>query len=264
MFELITLSKQKMKNFEFFFLSIISLLSFKELWFEDHQENWRILAYKATITVLQSDAPYLVDRLYEFYDFLCKSQQADHPFYCFNDDENQFFAFCLFYNFSKERLQSNLPAFRIPPSVLAKSDNFVRYCFSDKFKFSNLSFNDKRNVRILEFSQNQDFVNFIRLFSNFKQRPILLSFVAIMNFQSQKMVYEIVKHCNYTEISFLLKIFKRDQQLTNLIQKVEENKFLKIHNYLNNGFYDIALGQIQNVSQKSISIDCEESDSHSE
>ena len=119
-------------------------------------------------------------------------------------------------------------------------------------------------MRILEFSQNQDFVNFIRLFSNFKQRPILLSFVAIMNFQSQKMVYEIVKHCYYTEISFLLKIFKRDQQLTNLIQKVEENKFLKIHNYLNNGVYDIALGQIQNVSQKSISIDCEESDSHSE
>ena len=134
--------------------------------------------------------------------------------------------------------------------ILSKSNDFIKYCFSDKIKFSELSYENKRSIRILECARNRELKNFVQFFKNFPNRSPLLCFVGIMNFEIEKDVYEIIRVCNYPEINFLLRIFKNDTPLITLIQRIQENKFLEIHNFLNNKFYDVALTAIENGSKK--------------
>ena len=259
-------------NCKTFCLTFTALLSNSAIWFPERTNDFIYFKEECKFTMKLKEDEELLKLIGNRLNWLITSQQFFHPFF---DSENQcdeFFWLLIFYQFSQKRKEKQLKFFSPPREFFLSnhSNSFVRVIFRDqRINSSCLSYNEKRNLKILQSIRKNDFEAFITFFKDFQARYDFMILISVLNFQNDQKLYQILQIASNQEIYNLRNVFQYDHILMGKIDTILTAKFLEVEKFFSNGQIEFAKASYKKISaEKSdflqIELDSFNSDSDSD
>ena len=240
-----------------FYLSFLFFVAQKEIWKPENRQNWKYLTKKIKFTLLRSEVQILLYKIPEVFEHLIQEDDF-HPFLDCTDLLNQFTSILLIYQFSKLRKSLNLLPLEGNKTFFLVNFNsyFLRYIFNDsRVSFNDLSFKERRNIKIFKEASEGNFDSFFNSFRNFPDRSKYAIIIGIINFSAERELYQIIDEATDTEIFYVKEFFHYENEFLNFVQKVRENKFSSILNLIHFGFYEAACQELESNKSKNDNFD---------
>ena len=259
--------------FKHLLLSFVSFFSNSSLWTKENKEQFIYFAERATFTMKREDEDDILEFINDKIRWLLESKQFFHPFFHTTADQNPFIPLLIFFNFS-QKLAEKYKRFSAHSEFFTinfEQSNLVKYLFyHNRRQMFELSYNDKRNLKILKSIRKKDFATFLHFYENFPQRMQFIVIIATLTFQKEGELYHILKLSTDPEIDYLKQIFQCDYDLIEKINLICLSKFSEVKNYFEKSEFKLASTALKTLihsttpEYKEIHLDSFDSSSESE